>query len=82
MTTFRSEEVLVGIIGLALLPLIGRRIMRGLREGRLPLYRSYVTREEAGAKFSFLLGLHALSFILVAAMSADLLLHLGFRSGR
>jgi hypothetical protein len=82
MTTFRSEEVLVGIIGLALLPLIGRRIMRGVREGRLPLYRSDVTREESGPKFTVLLGLHALSFLLVAAMSADLLLDLGFRSGR
>ena len=82
MTTFRSEELLVGLIGLGLLPLIAHRIVRGLREGRLPLYRTYVTREEAGAKFSFLLGLHALSFILVAAMSADLLLDLGFRSGR
>ena len=82
MTTFRSEELLVGIVGLGLLPLIGWRILRGLREGRLPLYRTYVTREEAGSKFGVLLVVHVLSFILVAAMSADLLLGLGFRSGR
>ena len=82
MTTFRSEELLVGVIGLGLLPLIGWRILRGLRDGRLPLYRTYVMREEAGSKFTVLLVLHILSFVIVAAMSADLLLGLGFRSGR
>ena len=79
MTTFRSEEVFVGIVGLVLLPLIARRILRGLREGRLPLYRSEVTSDVGAAKFRVLLGLHVLSFLLVAAISADLLLDLGFR---
>ena len=78
----RSEDLLVGIIGLILLPLIASRIIRGVRTGRLPLYRSYMTREEGAAKFNALLLLHALSFVLVAAMAADLLFNLGFRSGR
>ena len=79
MTTFRSEEMLVGVIGLALLPMIALRITRGLREGRLPIYRTYLTRDEGQAKFTALLGLHALSFLIVAAIAADLLFNLGLR---
>ncbi|HEY0626476.1 MAG TPA: hypothetical protein VGD10_07055 [Allosphingosinicella sp.] len=74
MTISRSEDLLVGVIGLALLPLIAWRIVRGIREGRLPLYRSYVSRDDNAAKFNVLLALHALSFALVAFIAADLLL--------
>jgi hypothetical protein len=74
-----SEDLLVGLIALALLPLIAWRIRRGLREGRLPLYRTYVERDEAGSKFGLLLALHALSFVLVALIAADLLFQLGLK---
>ena len=73
MTTFRSEDVLVGLIGLALLPMIGWRIARGLKEGRLPVYRTYLERGENEAKFRVLLALHALSFLVIALISVDLL---------
>jgi hypothetical protein len=79
MTTFRSEEMLVGAIGLALLPMIAWRIFRGLREGRLPIYRTYLTRDEGRAKFNAVLGLHVLSFVVVAVIAADLLFDLGVR---
>ncbi len=79
MTTFRSEDFLVGLICLGLLPLIAHRVMRGVREGRLPLYRTYLRREEEPAKFRLLLALHSLSFFLIAFISADLLFGLGFR---
>ena len=75
----RSEDLLVGMIGVALLPLIAWRIRRGLKEGRLPLYRTYVDRDEAGSKFGLLLALHVLSFILVALVAADLLFQLGLK---
>ena len=75
----RSEDLLVGAIGLALLPMIAWRIRRGLKEGRLPLYRTYVDRDEAGRKFGVLLALHALSFVLVAVIAADLLFQLGLK---
>jgi hypothetical protein len=78
----RSEDLLIGAIALALLPLIAWRVRRGLRDGRLALYRTYVDRDEAGSKFGLLLGLHALSFIIVAVIAADLLLDLGLRSAR
>ena len=75
-----AENLLVGIIALALLPLIASRIVRGLREQRLPLYRSYVRRVDGAAKFNFLLALHAVSLLVVAAIAADLLFNLGLRS--
>lgn len=75
----RSEDLLVGAIALALLPLIALRIGRGLKDGRLPLYRTYVGRDESGSRFGLLLALHALSFVLVAAVAADLLFQLGLK---
>lgn len=75
----RGEDLLIGAIALALLPLIAWRVRRGLVEGRLPLYRTYVERGEAGSKFGLLLGLHALSFVLVAVVAADLLFQLGLK---
>jgi hypothetical protein len=77
--TFQGEDLLVGLVALALLPLIALRIWRGLREGRLPVYRTYLAREGNAAKFTFLLVLHALSFVVVALVAADLLLGLGWR---
>jgi hypothetical protein len=74
-----GEDLLVGLIALALLPMIAWRVRRGLREGRLPLYRTYVSREEAGSKFGFLLALHAASFVLVAVIALDLLFQLGLK---
>ena len=75
----RPDELLVGIVAAALLPLIAFRIRRGVRDGRLPVYRTYLTREESGSRFFVLLALHALSFVLVAAVAADLLFNLGLR---
>jgi hypothetical protein len=76
-----AENLLVGLVALALVPLIALRLWRGLRDGRLPLYRTYMTREEGGAKFGLLLALHALSLVLVAGIAADLLFNLGIREG-
>jgi hypothetical protein len=73
----RSEDLLVGLIAAGLLPLIALRVRRGLKEGRLPLYRTYVGREESGSKFGLLLALHAASFVLVALIAADLIFQLG-----
>jgi hypothetical protein len=75
----RSEDLLVGMIAIALLPMIAWRVRRGLKEGRLPLYRTYVERGEAGGKFGLLLALHALSLVLVALIAADLIFQLGLK---
>jgi hypothetical protein len=79
MTTSRSEDLLVGLIGLVLLPLIANRILKGIREGRVPIYRTYLRREESEAKFFALLALHAVSFLVVAIIAADLILQLGLK---
>lgn len=78
--TFQDENFLVGLIALVLLPLIALRIWRGVRDGRLPIYRTYHNRAESAAKFNVLLALNAIGFLLIALIVADLLLGLGFRT--
>ncbi len=77
--TLRSDDLFVGLVALVLVSLIGWRIMRGFREGRLPIYRTYLGRAESGSRFGVLMALHILSLLLVAAVAADLLLGLGLR---
>ena len=77
--TFENESAFVGLVCLALLPLIAWRILRGLREGRLPLYRTYIERGDNAAKFGMLLALHATTFVLIGVGAADLLFNLGIR---
>jgi hypothetical protein len=79
MSAPSSEDLLVGLVALALVPLVALRAWRGLRDGRLPIYRSYLEREENRSKFTVLLGLHLLALILVVLVAADLLLGLGLR---
>jgi hypothetical protein len=74
-----TSDLFVGLVALALLPLIAMRIVRGLREGRLPVYRTYLAREDDSARFGLLLGLHTLSLIVIAVIAAELLFHLGLR---
>ena len=74
-----TQDFLVGLIALAVALLIANRIGRGLRDGRLPIYRTYVERGEQPGRFRVMLFLHGLSFILVAMVAADLLLGLGLR---
>ena len=77
--TFQGENLLVGLVALALLPVIGWRIWRGLKYGQLPLYRTRVDRDVGAAKFNTLLVLHGLVFLLIAVVAADLLFGLGLR---
>ncbi|MBA3835065.1 MAG: hypothetical protein M3448_01155 [Pseudomonadota bacterium] len=78
--SFQGENILVGIVCLALVPLIVARMLRGVRTGRLPLYRTYLERDGDQAKFYSLLALHGISLLLIAFIAADLLLGLGFRN--
>ena len=74
-----TQDLLVGLIALVVALLIALRIRRGLSDGRLPLYRTYVDRGEQPGRFRVLLFLHGLSLILVAIVAADLMLGLGLR---
>ena len=75
-----NEDLLVGLFALVLVPLIALRMVRGIRNGRLPLYRTYVDRAEDQTRFWSLLALHGITLLLIAFIAADLLLGLGFRS--
>ena len=79
----RGEELLFGA-GCALLALlILVRIGQALRTGAIPLYRTRVHRSQAGeARFWALVAINAALFVLLFFMAVDLLLGLGFRSGR
>ena len=79
LPAIRMEDLFVGLVALALIPLIGLRIVRGLRDGRLPLYRTYLSREGGAARFNALIAMHVVSLLLVATIAADLLLNLGLR---
>lgn len=72
-------DLLVGLIALALLPLIALRLWRGVRDGRMPIYRTTHARADSLAKFNVLLALNALALVAVAVVAADLLLGLGLR---
>ena len=76
MNAGRPEELFVGFVALVLVPVIALRILRGLRTGRVPLYRTSILREDDRAKFGFLLALHTASLLLIALVAVDLLLGL------
>jgi hypothetical protein len=73
MTTFRSENVLVGLIAGALVPWIGWRLARALKEGKLPIGRSYVSRGERAGAFWGLFAFYAVSAVAAVFICLDLL---------
>lgn len=76
----RGEDLLVGAICLIMALLLVGRIGRALRMGEVPLYRTRLTRAEAGdAKFFTLVALNAILFVAMFVIAADLLLGLGLR---
>jgi hypothetical protein len=75
MTTFRSEETLVGLVALALVPWIAWTVVRGLREEKLPIGRTYVTRDRPAA-FAVLIGFYVVAAVLAAGIAADFLFNL------
>jgi hypothetical protein len=78
-----GEELLIGALCAVLALLILRRIATALRTGEVPLYRIRLKRTEAGeARFWSLVVLNAGLFVLLFFIAADLLLGLGYRSGR
>ena len=76
MTTFRSEDFLVGLVALGLVPWIGWTLARGLRDGRLPIGRSHLLRAERPGAFNFLLFCYVAAALLMAAIAAEYLLNL------
>ena len=73
MTTFRSEETLVGLITLATVPWIVWTLRRGVRTGRLPAGRIYIRRDERPGAFRTLFALYLTAAGLMTLIAADLL---------
>jgi len=74
MTTFRSEEALVGIIALAAVGWIAWIIRRGLRDLRLPIGRGHVDRAERPDVFHALTAFYIAAALLMAFIGLDLLI--------
>ena len=75
-----TENMLLGVIALVVAVLLARRIAQALRTGQVPIYRTRISREEAGpAKFAALVGLNGLALILMLVIAADMLLGMGLR---
>ena len=71
-----KEDFFVGVVALVLLPMIALRIIRGVRDGRLPIYRTTLTRADNAGKFNLVLAFHIASFLVVGFIAADLLFDL------
>lgn len=79
--TGRVEEVFVGAVCVILALLVLRRIGQALRTGEVPLYRTRLSRTQAGeGRFWALVAINAGLFILLFVIAADLLLGLGLRA--
>jgi hypothetical protein len=77
MVPIRSEEFLVGLIALGVVPWIFVTVRRGLRGGRLPIGRGYVLRDERPGVFDGLLAFYGIAALLMAAIGLDLIFNLG-----
>lgn len=76
----RGEDVLVGVACALLALALLRRILLGMRDGTMPVYRARLSREEVGeGKYAALIAANAAVMVLLIVVAADLLLGLGLR---
>ncbi|MDP8913558.1 MAG: hypothetical protein M3N39_08285 [Pseudomonadota bacterium] len=72
MTISLSENLLVALVSLGLVPWIIWTVRRGLRSGMLPIGRGYVRRDERPQAFNMLLWVYALVALLAVYIAFDL----------
>lgn len=73
-------DLFTGIVALFVAGLLMKRVVAALKDGIVPLYKTRLTRAEAGeGKFLALVGLNAFGALAMAAIGLDLLLGLGLR---
>jgi hypothetical protein len=76
----RGSELFVGIVALALVPFLVKRVVDALRSGEVPLYRKRMTKAElGGVKFALLVGLNIIAALALIVIGVDLVLGLGLR---
>jgi small-conductance mechanosensitive channel len=68
-----GEDLLVGLVALAVVPWTLWTIRRGLRDDRLPIGRIYVLRAHRPAVFGLLLAFYGVAAAMMALISLDLL---------
>ena len=78
----RGMDIVIGLIALLLVPWLVWTMRRGLSEGRLPIGRAYVHREERPGPFWFMLALYVAILVTVTLIAADLLFGLNLRGAR
>lgn len=72
--TGTADELLVGTLCLlVVLPWIAWTIRRGFRDGRLPIGRGYVDREERPGPFKALLASYVVACLLMTFIGIDLI---------
>ena len=76
MTTFRSDETLVGIISLAVVPWIVWILVRAVRDARLPIGKSHILRAERPGAFGTLFALYVAAALGMTFIGLDLLVGL------
>ena len=75
-----GADLVIGIGCAVLAVLLVLRIGRALRTGEVPLYRTRLSRAEAGgARFFALVALNVLAFIAMFVIAVDLIFGLGLR---
>jgi hypothetical protein len=80
MNISRSEDLLVGIIAAAVVvPWTTWIVARGLRDGRLPIGRGHVRRDERAGPYWVLLSFYAAAALTAVFISLDLLFGPTFR---
>ncbi len=79
MTSLRSDEGLVGLLSLAVVPWIIWTVLRGWREGRLPIGRGHVVRADRPAAFDLLLATYVIGALAMAFIGFDLLFRASLR---
>ena len=79
MTTFRSEDTLVGIISLGAAAWIVWILVRAVRDARLPIGKSEVLRAQRPVAFGALFGIYVAAAGAMMFIGLDLLIGLSGR---
>ena len=75
-----SIDLFTGIVAFVVAGLLIKRVVVALRDGIIPLYKTRMTRAEAGeSKFRTLVALNAFGALAMGVIGADLLFGLGLR---
>ena len=72
MTISPSEDLLVALVSLGLVPWIIWTVRRGLHSGMLPIGRTYVRRDERPQAFNMLLWVYGAVALLAVYIAFDL----------